>query len=451
MEDIRERIHVLRSECRYYAPWLNIVQSTGTGKTRSVFEYCERYQEPLYYVCHRPDGDLGYPARTADAFKFLHGDPRVASFMSDPDTVLFCRYVSFFFHLYVLAAKGRAGESLTGGWMRWRRRDIERGAGNLYMRLIALAKVLGLGEDASLLHELQRHDVALGWVRNMVNIVKGEEPTIYRPETRHFVVFVDGISHLRAAPAGSQVRLRHDRLFWLVCAARVLDDVGGVLITADSRLETVSLQPMEVTRIGLILVPTTEQMVFTRLPWQDGTCTRATTVGAALTHKHVISTGRPLWTSMVSVEGSPSAIYERIRRLLLGADTVDAGSLTPPQAAALLCARVSLTLNPDEWLGRELVASHLAMMHYVTLHDNGAVMATVSYTMDAAVAHSARLLWEDATLLARVVEHTRQLFRTGLMEGIRKAEVVAQVALLRVIDKVTASGHSASVSCNLLH
>jgi hypothetical protein len=59
-----------------YSSWLNIVQSSGTGKTRAVFEAATSWGIPIFYVRGEDaqgEDDSGYPPPTTNVFQFLMG------------------------------------------------------------------------------------------------------------------------------------------------------------------------------------------------------------------------------------------------------------------------------------------------------------------------------------------------------------------------------------------
>jgi hypothetical protein len=56
-------ISLLDSGNNYY-PYISMVQSSGTGKTRLVFEYAQQKNIPLFYACFREVSESGYPFGT---------------------------------------------------------------------------------------------------------------------------------------------------------------------------------------------------------------------------------------------------------------------------------------------------------------------------------------------------------------------------------------------------
>lgn len=101
---LSERIVELLDETKeFYAPWLSIVQSSGTGKTRAIFELAQEKKASLFYVCYRDKNDTGYPLATHKVFDFLHMEPDEYdddNELTDPDLRLYCRYVGFFYYVW---------------------------------------------------------------------------------------------------------------------------------------------------------------------------------------------------------------------------------------------------------------------------------------------------------------------------------------------------------------
>jgi hypothetical protein len=56
-------ISLLNGGDKYY-PYISMVQSSGTGKTRLVFEYAQQKKVPLFYACFREISESGYPFGT---------------------------------------------------------------------------------------------------------------------------------------------------------------------------------------------------------------------------------------------------------------------------------------------------------------------------------------------------------------------------------------------------
>lgn len=84
-----------------YSAWLNVVQSSGTGKTRAMFQLGKESKIPVFYV--RGEDRGGYPAHTPTILKFLCGDSqydaKAASTVSDEeqDVAAYCRAAAFMY------------------------------------------------------------------------------------------------------------------------------------------------------------------------------------------------------------------------------------------------------------------------------------------------------------------------------------------------------------------
>lgn len=92
-----------------------MIQSSGTGKTRAIFELAREKKTSLFYICHREAGDRGFPKATPGIFNFLHSEPVQyddSNDAVDPDLRLYCRFVGFFF--YVWHMDSRRGSDLAG-------------------------------------------------------------------------------------------------------------------------------------------------------------------------------------------------------------------------------------------------------------------------------------------------------------------------------------------------
>lgn len=457
---LAERLWVLKqSSMEYFSPWMNIVQSAGTGKSRSVFELADLSGSKLFYICQREPGDDDYPQPTPAAFDLLH-DARTYGYGEvgrDADINLYCRYASYFFHAWRYCALGTATDQATRyGW--WTDTPLEplpagmttvcstpkapraklikdaifEDASELYGWLVSSVKSFGKS-DIRFLNMRDCEDIAEQWLNRKMRDL-GLDCT-----KCDFIMVVDECHHFRAYPIDHRYTV--DPLFQLGSAARLLWRLGGVLVTIDTTAD-VRLIPQEPFYSTGLRVPTaTKQMFHTDLLTQGLCYTPAATVGATLSHEHILSTGRPLWQELQLRNADPRWVYDEIREAFMpGICHMPAKDITPLRAAALICSRVNLAPNPwARGLCRELVGNHLAHLDafdYKTGH------SLVSYATDAALAHSVRLLWKRSpALLATAIEGVCPLLADQqllLGEGSR-AELVAQIVLLDVADKVGCS------------
>lgn len=202
---------VMNGENKYFSPCVNIVQSSGTGKTRSVFQLAKcglnnGQPVPLFYVCHREPGDTGYPASTDAIFYFLHFPNTMPS--ADVELVLLCRYYAFLLLLYDLATSfdprsepWREGK-WTGIWDETKIRSYEE---TLLQLMEATAQNL-------------REDTAFGWLSS-----KATTRTPSAGGRRYngpFFIVINECRSFRAMPPG--MKTQSDPLLLMTRAARCL-------------------------------------------------------------------------------------------------------------------------------------------------------------------------------------------------------------------------------------
>jgi hypothetical protein len=437
----------------FFSPWLIIFQSSGTGKTRSVFELAQRTNTVMFYVCGRKPGDTGYPHGTPEVYNLLHSEPeRVAAGVAvDADLYLYCRYIAFLWQAWRYAQAGDVHQAKSGAWI------SEHAIGSVQIcdavrsdaQLLYRAMRRAAGDGAIEISQEDIEGIASNWLRTQLAAAPRALPR------RDIMIVVDESRHFQRFPDHS--RLRTNPLLQLARAARLLWELGGVLISIDTlpvavpegsdfALPNGSPSARTVSLFG------TKIMVHTDLQTRDIGYTIAPTVGQALSHRHILTTGRPLWSSQLITETDPTMIYHFIRSKLLCAAHVNAEKLTPEQAAAIVCSRVGLAPHPYSKLSRDLVGSHLAHLEYFD-HTKG--LAVTSYPADAAVAHASRLIWKDERLLAAALEHVSTLLRAKEMHHDERDLLVTQILMLIAADKVQFPQCACSAlcmhsNCNLL-
>jgi hypothetical protein len=418
----------------FFSPWLIIFQSSGTGKTRSVFELAQRTNTVMFYVCGRKPGDTGYPHGTPEVYNLLHSEPeRVeAGVAVEADLYLYCRYIAFLWQAWRYAQTGDVHQTKSGAWISEHTMDsVQIGdAVRSDAQLLYRAMRRASGDGTIEISQEDNEGIASNWLRTKLAAAPRALPR------RDIMIVVDESRHFQRCPDHS--RLKTNPLLQLARAARLLWELGGVLISIDTLPVAVpegsdfalTNDPPSARTAGLV---GTKTMVHTDLLTRDIGYTCAPTVGRALSHRHVLTTGRPLWSSQLITETDPTMIYHFIRSKLLCAANVHAEKLTPEQAAAIICSRVGLAPHPYSKLSRDLVGSHLAQLEYFD-HTRG--LAVTSYPADAALAHASRLIWKDERLLAAALEHVSTLLRAKEMHHDERDVLLTQILMLIAADKV---------------
>jgi hypothetical protein len=418
----------------FFSPWLIIFQSSGTGKTRSVFELAQRTNTVMFYVCGRKPGDTGYPHGTPEVYNLLHSEPeRVAAGVAvDADLYLYCRYIAFLWQAWRYTQTGDVHQAKSGVWIsehtiaNVKIGDAVRSDALLLYRAMRRAAGDGMIE----ISQEDNEGVASKWLRTQLTAASRALPR------RDIMIVVDESRHFQRFPDHS--RLRTNPLLQLARAARLLWELGGVLISIDTLPVAVPkcsdfALPNGSTSARSVSLFGTKIMVHTDLQTRDIGYRCAPTVGRALSHRHILTTGRPLWSSQLITETDPTMIYHFIRSKLLCAANVNAEKLTREQAAAIICSRVGLAPHPYSKLSRDLVGSHLAHLEYF---DQTKRFAVTSYPADAAMAHASRLIWKDERLLAAALEHVFTLLRAKVMHHDERDVLVTQILMLIAADKV---------------
>jgi hypothetical protein len=305
-----------------------------------------------------------------------------------------------------------------------------------------------------------------------------------------FIVLIDDCRYLRRRVLGGS---KLDVLAHLGRAARWLWDCSGVMISVDTHAEVVAVPVQVMTgsdRAHLSLYGH-RQWVFSQLLSWDLNLTDANTLGEVLSKRHILNCGRPLWSAKwwaetagvltgiahqqqlsgsepMQMEGNQPAgrvgKAERVDRgqnvrakdmespnswrrmigfierklLCLTAPTKD---LNPAQAAAIVCSRVSLDVNPYSQLARDLVGSHMAHLDF---YDFEKGLSVISYLPEAPLAHGARHLWrpnwrtdQQDHLAASVREINKLVQIREVQPGERVEVAAAQIVVLDALDEVS--------------
>jgi hypothetical protein len=388
----------------------------------------------MFYVCGRKPGDTGYPHGTPEIYNFLHGEPeRVAAGIAvDADLYLYCRYIAFLWQAWRYAQTGDVHQAKSGAWISEHTIDSVQicDAVRSDAQLLYRAMRRAAGDGTIEYSQEDNEGIASSWLRTQLAAAPRTLPR------RDIMIVVDESRHFQRFPDHS--RLKTNPLWLLASAARLLWELGGVLISIDTLPVAVpegsdfarTSGPPSARSVSLF---GTKIMVHTDLQTRDIGYTCAPTVGQALSHRHVLTTGRPLWSSQLVTETDPTMIYHFIRSKLLCAANVHAEKLSHEQAAAIICSRVGLAPHPYSKLSRNLLGSHLAHLEYFD-HTRG--LAVTSYPADAAMAHASRLIWRDERLLAAALQHVSTLLRAKEMHHDERDLLVTQILMLITADKV---------------
>jgi hypothetical protein len=423
---LNERLEdLIHGKSKYYAPWLTIIQSSSTGKTRSVFELAEWKKMQMFYVCKRMKGDTGYPPSTNALFDLLHAEPQALPGRAhDADLMLYCRFASFMLQAWRYAASGSGdfAGARDGSWIKDEINALAADTNSVYLSMCAHAEKEFV--DVKKLATHVREEVADAWIEGRTK--SGGK--------RDFMIVVDESRHFAQLP--EDTCLQTNPLLQLGRASRLLKRLGGVLVTMDTFSEVIALTPPEVFPSARAYNTNTTLMIYTDLLTRDIGYQVPRTVREALSPCHILTTGRPPWSSVMLTETNPEEVYNFIISKLLCRPVHLKEDLSPKQAAAVICSRVGLDPSPYSSLGRELVGSHLAYLDYF---DYRTGMAVTSYPADAALAHASRLLWQDQDLVVKALQQVNQLLRARVIDHGERGELVAQIVLLLVADTVTAA------------
>lgn len=435
-----------------FAPWLNMVQSEGTGKTRAIFNIGYEWQVPIYYVRGQSaksmdDGEdpfmgrIEYPNQDSEIFQYLKCQHpgrigpreglaryyRCAAFLLGA-----VAQAAVFYRERDLEAPANTHDPAVRqrAYNRHWQAQLEKG----FWNTTAIDKLAQeLYEAGSGCYDYpMREDVLLS--RALESTVAQETARCARETGRPaFIVVLDECRHLRGRNDDTDVLTHFGR------AARILWKLGGVLVSVDSTSDIKAILPPKMYPSSITMsIEHKEKKVFTRLLNFDLHYQPARTVREMLSLPHIIRCGRPIWLSRLGGTGptAETTVFFALEKLVDVPDIIyslNRQVWTAVKSAAVVCARVAFTCNPYAPLSQMLVRSHLMHLDHYNTND---ASVSGSYLCEPPVALAARAVWVHREHLCKVMSEVGKLTHTRELQLGERGVEAAQILLLIAADKI---------------
>jgi hypothetical protein len=332
-------LNIVAEDASQYLPYISIVQSSGTGKTRLVFEFAEQKQIPLFYMCLRKPGELGYPFGSASYLRFLaacqiDAAPFIKSLIEQIGS-LSDYEKSFFF-----------------------RSDIKDGI-----------NISSQQTDSSLFEAfwLSVFKNATKFTSNATS-VKSESPNflLHKEFKLQHLVVIDEARALLASPLGGELTFFVHLRRAIVSLKVELKNAGILIVFIDTSSKVADFSPPVVKmtsawrNMGFRVLPTFHNVANpANLFWRKFPNT-------IIDDSNVLLFGRPLWWSSHTSNSNFKVVLTEAKSKLLCSpadplavkprETVEAAS------AAIVCCLLDLTLTPGTQLTVELISSHMVCL-----------------------------------------------------------------------------------------
>jgi hypothetical protein len=323
-----------------YLPYISVVQSSGTGKSRLMFEYSQQHQIPLYYACFR----LVDPADTAIG---RSGFPLASEFQDQIKNSL-RNFDSALIFLRSLISQIEFLNSNSAEKSRFfDKASLNQSSSQFAQLFNSFWRVVLLGGQP----RTQSKD-------------SSETLPAHFDKVRHLVVFDEarGLLSHPTREASSELEIRPFFIYLrqaITKFTRELKALGVVFVFIDTTSKVANFSPSRahgsdsVRRGDFKLLPPFHNIANApNLYWR----TFDDSTRQPVDDSNVLLFGRPLWWTTYKANPSFSVLLEFAKEKLLAKYTNDHWNAA---SAAVICCLLDLPIMPGSQLSVSLISSHM--------------------------------------------------------------------------------------------
>jgi len=387
------------SKKNFFSPYITILQSSGTGKSRLLFELAKQENVLLFYICFRPEGSSGYPPRSSIASQFLK--------YKNADEV--SRFYETCFS-YARSVILNENHDIYKIFVEDQFEVTEKGSNSSFWE-----KVMNTGDVSKLPSDKTNYQIIIchDEARQLISSDSHDSRSLFRVIRKGATRFNDTESH------GLPLLIFVDTSSRLSNFNPSLDNDPSA---RDSLTSNQLMTPFWFLNTWNITMNGVDQVSF--IQKVDELCVRNNGDVTPFLREH-FKRGRPLWTSYCETGPLIDVIKLAQKKLTCNQDT------SPDAIIALLNCRVPFAVYPATQLATNLVANHAAMCLAISPSRESII---TSYPSEPVLSEAAASKLSDISIRLRALHTLHDYLQFNIDRG-HRGEIIGCLISLFAFDR----------------